>query len=370
MRLLALFGLFAVVGLASACMWDSDTLAMEAKGLPDVVRVVSGRFERNPPLYYEMRLKRVAAELRTKPGDLDLYDDAGVACARLGRNDEAIEWMARKLKVLNIAKARGEKNVEHWYRYHANLGTFFIHRWLHDGCKPERISDAKDAHDHIAKAIEINPDAHFGREFMQLRAIDAIVATKSGKAQTFDLSMDEDKRPIEKQIEGICGLIVLGAAWESPDIFDALASAVSESRKGNVAYLAVLRRNELLDEGKQPLVGTADDMRKDFAESHGSEIHDDAKADVQSDFKMLRDDAKAYEIKRTAYMMERLRAGRHPDTDPKFWDQWKEPPLPVIRDHRWGPILWPAGIAVWVVLMALAIWARIRKIRLAAQARA
>ena len=82
MRILAVLALSAAVCGASACMWDSDTLAMEAKGLPDAVRVISGRFERNPPLYYEMRLNRVTKELRTRPNDLDLYDDAGVSAAR------------------------------------------------------------------------------------------------------------------------------------------------------------------------------------------------------------------------------------------------------------------------------------------------
>ena len=65
-----------------ACLNDRDTLAEEIKGLPDVVQVVTGRFERDPPLYYRMRLARVAAELKTSPALLPDYDDAGVACGR------------------------------------------------------------------------------------------------------------------------------------------------------------------------------------------------------------------------------------------------------------------------------------------------
>ncbi len=43
-----------------ACLWDYDTLAAEAKGqMADVVHIIAGRFERKPPLYYEMRLERL-----------------------------------------------------------------------------------------------------------------------------------------------------------------------------------------------------------------------------------------------------------------------------------------------------------------------
>ena len=39
---------------------------------------------------------RVTAQLETHPEDLAAYDDAGVACDRLGRGDEAIAWMEKK----------------------------------------------------------------------------------------------------------------------------------------------------------------------------------------------------------------------------------------------------------------------------------
>src|SRR4051812_35143963 len=107
---------------AAACLWDRDTLDVEAKGLPDMVRVVTGRFERNPPLYYEMRLRRVTTELAAHPERLTLYDDAGVACDRLHRNDEAVRWMAKK----RAAMAEFPTSRDDRYRYHANLGTFLI----------------------------------------------------------------------------------------------------------------------------------------------------------------------------------------------------------------------------------------------------
>jgi hypothetical protein len=49
----------------------------------------------------------------------------------------------------------------------ANEGTFLIHRWIAVGGNSD-LSDAIEAEKHITKAIDINPNAHFGREFAQL----------------------------------------------------------------------------------------------------------------------------------------------------------------------------------------------------------
>ena len=111
---------------------DSDTLAAEGKQLPDVVRVISGRFERNPPLYFQMRIARVQKELQLYPERLPLYDDIAVAFDRLGRGDEAIAWMNRKkaqLAKLQLASstrlnAKSPILKEATYRYFANDGTF------------------------------------------------------------------------------------------------------------------------------------------------------------------------------------------------------------------------------------------------------
>ena len=63
-------GVLLFVSLAaasSACLWDYDTLSVDAKQVPGVVDAIVGRFERNPPLYYEMRLERVSVELESHP---------------------------------------------------------------------------------------------------------------------------------------------------------------------------------------------------------------------------------------------------------------------------------------------------------------
>src|SRR3954454_11146416 len=159
----------------AACLWDRDTPADEAKGMPEVIAVLAGRFERNPPLFYETRLARVTAYLQSHPEDLAAYDDAGVACDRLGRGDEAIAWMEKKRARLEKLDASRPEVKEQRYRYHANLGTFLVHRWVRQGGDRTKIDEVKAARDQIAKAMEINPNAHFGREKYQLRALEWIV---------------------------------------------------------------------------------------------------------------------------------------------------------------------------------------------------
>ena len=83
--------------LAAACLWDSDTLAMEAKGLPDVVDAIGGRFDRNPDLYYVMRLARVMKVIDADPHVHAEYGDAAVALDKLGRGGEAIELLEGRI---------------------------------------------------------------------------------------------------------------------------------------------------------------------------------------------------------------------------------------------------------------------------------
>lgn len=113
-RALAVFALLVGLPLSvAACLWDRDTPAEEARGMPEVVAVLTGRFERNPPLYYEMRLARMALHLQSHPDDLAAYDDAGVACDRLGLGDEAISWMDRKRVELEKLDASRPQVREH-----------------------------------------------------------------------------------------------------------------------------------------------------------------------------------------------------------------------------------------------------------------
>jgi tetratricopeptide (TPR) repeat protein len=147
-----------VVSDARACLWDRDTVANESQGVPEAIDVIAGRFERNPPLYFQMRKERVLALLKREPANLAAYDDAAVACDRLGDDDGAIKLMEEKARQLAVTNAADKS--EQLYRYEANIGTFYVHRWIRSGASRKNMGDVDLASRHIGEALRINPNAH------------------------------------------------------------------------------------------------------------------------------------------------------------------------------------------------------------------
>jgi tetratricopeptide (TPR) repeat protein len=346
-----LTSLILLLGLplsVAACLWDRDTPVDEARGLPEVVAVLTGRFERNPPLFYEMRLERVTDHLQSHPEDFAAYDDAGVACDRLGRGDEAISWMEKKRAQLDGLDGSRPEVKEQLYRYHANLGTFLVHRWVRQGADRTKIGEVEAAKDEIARALKINPNAHFGREKYQLRAMEWIVSPPKiegweGLPNLLGWSFDDihgrqtDPKEADDAVRGLAGLVVLGNAWESVDVFHALNVALQRDSVGyergrdggrnTLAYLAWLRCRELIDAGKGSMLPDAPKgealksmlPRPDFVE---------AETLLDPAFVKLRAEADTWQAARIAFMTRRLKEGRHPDTDPRFWDGYTERPAP------------------------------------------
>lgn len=331
MRLVRTFTLWLTVGMmpssiCRACIWDSDTLATEARGLPGIVEATTGFFPRNPPKYYEMRLERVERELVAKPSALNSYDDAAVACDRLHRSGEAVQWMAKKRKWMEAHPDLA--SADDWYRYHANLGTFFAHQWFfgrEEGTGSEPLSEAAS---HIAQAIEINPDAHFGRERIQLAVI-RFVLEASPPVLREDLDRFEiylssqDGVESASLVDGLVGLIALGAAWESPDVFQVLSQKLAQ-RDLSLAYLARLRMIETLETGGasvDPRVKSAKDMMVLLGGFRDGEQY----SRLEEDFANLRAAADSWQEKRTRYMEARFDQGLHPDITPMFWSEWSDP---------------------------------------------
>lgn len=391
-RALAVFALLLGLPLSvAACLWDRDTPAQEAMGMPEVVAVLTGRFARNPPLFYEMRLARVAEHLRGYPDDLAAYDDAGVACDRLGRGDEAVAWMGKKRARLDGLDAAEPSVKEAWYRYHANLGTFLVHRWARDGADRAKIGEVKAARDEIAAALKINPNAHFGREKYQLKALEWIVDPPKVEGWgglpnllgwSFDDIYGESTTPEEADaaVRGLAGLVVLGNAWESVDIFHALNVALQRDSRGfergrdggrnTLAYLAWLRCRELIDAGKGSMLPDAPRgealkallRRPDFVRTDML---------LEPAFAKLRAEADAWQAARTAFLTKRLKEGRHPDTDPDFWRGYTEPPAPGLPTtsvpdayNAWNTArmrrMLAVVIAVPVLSVGLLVWASAR----------
>lgn len=356
-----LLALLAVLP-ASACLWDRDTLQEEAKGKLDTVKAITGWFDRYPARYYEMRLDRVSRELEEKPDALDLYDDAGVACSRLRRHDEAIAWMEKKKAALDSKSA--EETEGDRYRYLSNIGTFYLIRWI---VQPEEkrgadLTDLTASETFIKQALELNPDAHFGREKFQLRLIQWLL----GKAPRFEGRLSPtflyppknsgkvDFTP-EEATKAITGLIQLGAAWESVDSFCSLTISINRESKHHLAALAGLRHEELSMAGMKslhpdpeirklvkPLIATSDQEQE---------------AMIRGYYEKARAAAREREVAWLAYQEARYAKGMHPDTHADFWKDWKEHDLPKMPGPtfperlRRHPVPWAIGALVALYLL-------------------
>lgn len=139
------------------CLWDYDTLREERQQFPQTLELITGKFVRHSKPFYEWRVKDRGQRLSSEPENLALYDDLAVALDKIGRHDDAIAAM---LKKESLATDR--------YETAANLGTFHIHK-----------GEFEEGLAHIKRAIEINPDAHFGREVYQQRVVEYVIANSA-----------------------------------------------------------------------------------------------------------------------------------------------------------------------------------------------
>ncbi len=367
-RTLAVFGtLILLPGVAAACLWDRDTLADEARGLPDVVAAITGRFPRNPPLLYRMRLDRLKPAIESGSATLDAYDDAGVACDRLGLGDDAVGFMRKKKDLLNASKFDEKTLREHTYRYHANLGTFLAHRWARAGADRSKMADLEQARDEIAAALAINPDAHFGRERYQLKAIEWILKPPEYVGKEWNplpnlLGYAPDHRTSDpepdarKAVKGLTGLIVLGNAWESVDVYHALDVALGyDEQRNTLAYLAYLRCLELVDQGRRsmhPEAPQGEALKKSIYKPDFIDLAIDPFEEI---YRKLRAEADSWQSKRMEFMVARLTMGRHPDTDPDFWKGYTETPPPVLpakspQSVYYDALIWRERVSKAVLL--------------------
>jgi hypothetical protein len=229
------FLLFAFTGSVLACLWDSDTLQMERLRFPGVLEIITGKFVRHSRAYYEWRIGDRKKKLGTNPGDLALIDDLAVAYAKLGRPEEGISLLEEVLK-------------QHPNRYEtlSNLGTLLFFA--------NRLDDSKA---YIRRALEINPDAHFGREKYQLLLTEYLQQSDYEKLGVMSTGSREPKEvgtsslgfagflahkdrnfELKKATTGVLGMMHF-ADFESPILLEALGDLLlNGSTDDDAAQLA------------------------------------------------------------------------------------------------------------------------------------
>lgn len=318
--------LISGAAIAVACAWDYDTVPEELKGVPDVVDAVVGRLAVNPSLYYRVRLERVVKEMKEHPENLDLYDNAGVAADKLGDTDGAIDWMTKKFEQIKTSTLASEILKDHQYRYHANLGTFYAHKWA----KQSERSDftlLKKGIAELETAVKINPDAHFGREIVQIQFLKLFLIKGEDEDDSGYLRESAwrdfiDRTGEEKVRKGLIGIMLLGSGIESPDVIFALGMTANMSAgrgwRSSFAYMVTSRIKEL-GGGKAMKLFSGSDVVLDS----GMVVYE---SDVNQAFNELRENAKEFRKNRDNFMIAKLRHGQHPDTDPSFWSGYRETP--------------------------------------------
>jgi hypothetical protein len=147
--------------------------------------VLHERYPRHGKVYYVER-NRLAREGLADSRDMAaldaqalekrfaLMDDLGAGLDFLGQDDEAVALLREKLSL----QQRERKQGRDLYTTYANLGTFLIHgnmRQAGAGDKGAR-ERVREGLSFIRKAIEVNPDAHFGRELWQAVAVEFALA--------------------------------------------------------------------------------------------------------------------------------------------------------------------------------------------------
>ena len=169
-RRLPVYGALALwisVGIpALACLWDNDTISMERRRFPQTLEMITGKFLRHSPQYYEWRIRDREARIIENPSP-ELYDDLAVAYEKVGNHEKAITLTLEKQDL-----------YPGLYPTHANLGTFYIH----DGQFDQGLTE-------LRKAISINPDAHFGREVYQQRLVEYLLSKRTGGTTSLPMSL-------------------------------------------------------------------------------------------------------------------------------------------------------------------------------------
>ena len=130
-----------------------------------------------------------------------------------------------------------------------------------------------------------------------------------------------DPREAAEAVRGLSGLIVLGNAWESIDIFHTLKVALQYDSTGfpdepmggrnSLAYFAWLRSVELVDNDKKSLLPDAPEGEA-LKKKLGRPGFVDGDKVLDPTFRNLRDEAERWGRSRDAYMMERLEKGGIP----------------------------------------------------------
>lgn len=356
-----------VVTLAThlrACLWDFDTLAMERQRFPEIHELITGHFLHHSQDYYLWRIadrKRVPEESWTP----SMFDDIAVAYDKLKQRDMAIETIQRKMTRFPQSGL---------YESEANLGTFLIHA----GKFQEGIA-------HIDQALQLNPQAHFGRELYQKLLVEYLVERRQEGAtlplcrsrphengfaafllKRRNVAAENRADELESATDGLRGMLRFGD-FRSPILLEALGNLL-EHREGfndarMLAARAYLKASYEVDNSE-----SAQQYRQ-LAESsllmqYGRKLSD-IEADLQEEIRQ------GDQFADSVYTNERRWIATGQDVDREFAVMYygEDTPMLSLRYAHWRP--WDissiaASIAKGMLVTAVAAlaWLAVRRWRM------
>lgn len=225
--LLVLIACIITAKTVTACLWDYDTLKMERQRFPTTLELITGKFIRHSPEFYQWRIKDRLNKLQSDPQNLPYLDDLAAAYDKVGQQQKAIDTM--------LAKERIKPGL---YETQANLGTFYMH-----------LGQWEKGLEHVNKALQINPNAHFGREKYQKYLAEYVVSCTSGGKLKLPLARlgehgfsgnyalflcsklgtkNLDREQQQAAIKGVLGMMRF-ANHESPILLEALGSLLGDN---------------------------------------------------------------------------------------------------------------------------------------------
>lgn len=152
--------------------------------------VIHERFPKHGPAHYRERNRLTRQKLAALPpvdaAAFPLADDLAAGLERLGRPDEAVAVMRDKL-ARQQAKGLTGRDL---YTSYANLGTFLIHANAPSALSgdPAARGRFREGVELVRKSVEVNPEAHFGRERWQAAVAEFLLAAtdRPDLLRTFD----------------------------------------------------------------------------------------------------------------------------------------------------------------------------------------
>jgi tetratricopeptide (TPR) repeat protein len=375
-KLLAVLCLLPLLcSTALACLWDHDTLAMERLHFPGTLELITGKFLRHSPKFYQWRIENRGKRLPTESTP-ELYDDLAVAYEKTGNHDKAIELMVKK-----------EELFPGLYETRANLGTFY----MLGGQFEKGVEE-------IEKAIAINPDAHFGREVYQKHLGKYVLARQAErmlsptnplqlplntpdhryvkpvgfaeylvKSQNLGESLKVQTPELAKALKGVSGMMYF-ANYDSPVLLEVLGDLLlTGTDRGDAKQLAARAYLKASYEVKD--ADAKSDYRRMAEESLAMQTTHIAGSDqltlaaLEEEFKSELQDAQAWHAGVAADEQKWIDEGV--DADAAFDKKYYAAPnvkYPVsVRTWEWEIVI---GVGVLVALLVgLGVWRKLRPVR-------